>query len=95
MKSILRENSFGLDWLITTIYEENNPFDISDIEVKILNVFQINLLWTKEKVINIKPEDWTWIGDISGRRAQLTPDRIAIIDNIEKQQYSFADKRNS
>ena len=42
-------------------------------------------------MIKIEPEDWTWIGDISGRRAQLTPDRIAIIDNIEKQKYTFAD----
>jgi fatty-acyl-CoA synthase len=42
-------------------------------------------------VIKIKLEDWTWVGDLPGRRAQLTPDRIAIIDNIEKQKYSFLD----
>ncbi len=42
-------------------------------------------------MVKIKPEDWTWIGDLPGRRAQLTPDRIAIIDNIEKQTYSFLD----
>ncbi|MFX0085589.1 MAG: AMP-binding protein [Candidatus Hodarchaeota archaeon] len=42
-------------------------------------------------MVKIKPEDWTWIGDLPGRRAQLTPDRIAIIDNIEKQTYSYLD----
>ena len=33
------------------------------------------------------PEDFSWIGDWAGRRAMLTPNREAIIDNIEKKIY--------
>ncbi len=35
-------------------------------------------------------QDWSWIGDYVGRRAQLTPNKEAIIDNIEKKHYTFA-----
>ncbi|MFW9972249.1 MAG: AMP-binding protein [Promethearchaeota archaeon] len=34
-------------------------------------------------------EDFSWIGDWSGRRALLTPDREAIFDNIEKKTYKY------
>jgi fatty-acyl-CoA synthase len=33
--------------------------------------------------------DWFWVGDWTGKRAMLTPDREAIFDNIEKKSYSF------
>jgi len=33
--------------------------------------------------------DWSWIGDWTGRRAILTPKREAIVDNILKDRYSF------
>ncbi len=42
-------------------------------------------------LVNTDQRDWTWVGDIARRRAQLTPDRIAIIDNIEKNRYTFRD----
>lgn len=35
------------------------------------------------------PGDYSWIGDWAGRRSSLTPDRIAIYDNIEKKSYSY------
>jgi fatty-acyl-CoA synthase len=35
--------------------------------------------------------NFSWVGDLAAKRAELTPDRIAIIDNIEKQEYSFDD----
>ncbi len=35
--------------------------------------------------------DSSWIGDWSGRRALLTPNRIAIIDKIDNKSYTFAD----
>jgi len=35
-------------------------------------------------------QDWSWVGDYAARRAQLTPDKEAIVDNIEKRRYSFA-----
>ncbi len=34
-------------------------------------------------------DDWSWIGDYSARRAQLTPKLEAIVDNIEKKRYTF------
>jgi fatty-acyl-CoA synthase len=34
-------------------------------------------------------EDFSWIGDWAGRRAILTPDRIAIFDYLEKKNYSY------
>ena len=42
-----------------------------------------------------KTKDFDWIGNWSGRRALLTPDREAIFDNIEKKRYSYLelDKR--
>ena len=42
-----------------------------------------------------KTKDFDWIGNWSGRRALLTPDREAIFDNIEKKRYSYRelDKR--
>jgi len=36
-------------------------------------------------------EDFSWIGDWSGRRAMLTPNREAIFDNIEKRLYTYKD----
>ena len=33
--------------------------------------------------------DFSWIGDWSGRRAILTPNQVAIVDNIEKKRYTF------
>jgi fatty-acyl-CoA synthase len=39
-----------------------------------------------EKLIE---EDFSWIGDWSGRRAMLTPNREAIIDNMEKKKYTY------
>ena len=40
-------------------------------------------------------EDWSWIGDWTGRRAILTPNREAIIDNLTGNRYTFEamDKR--
>jgi fatty-acyl-CoA synthase len=35
------------------------------------------------------PKDFAWIGDWSGRRAMLTPNREAIFDNIEKKRYTY------
>jgi fatty-acyl-CoA synthase len=40
-------------------------------------------------VIDLK--DWSWIGDWTGRRALLTPNREAIVDNIQKKRYTFKD----
>ena len=34
-------------------------------------------------------EDWSWIGDWSGRRAILTPKNDAFYDNIEKTNYTY------
>jgi fatty-acyl-CoA synthase len=34
-------------------------------------------------------EEFSWVGDWSGRRAMLTPNREAIIDNVEKKIYSY------
>ncbi len=36
-------------------------------------------------------ENFSWIGDWSGRRAMLTPNREAIFDNIEKKLYTYKD----
>ncbi|MDF1540077.1 MAG: hypothetical protein P1Q69_14375 [Candidatus Thorarchaeota archaeon] len=36
-------------------------------------------------------ENWSWIGDWTGRRALLTPRREAIVDNILKRRYTFED----
>ncbi len=38
---------------------------------------------------NLISEDFSWIGDWSGRRAMLTPNREAIFDNIEKKVYTY------
>ncbi|MHA2423966.1 MAG: AMP-binding protein, partial [Candidatus Thorarchaeota archaeon] len=40
-------------------------------------------------------KDWSWIGDWTGRRALLTPNREAIMDNIQKKRYTYdeMDKR--
>ncbi|TET09923.1 MAG: long-chain fatty acid--CoA ligase, partial [Candidatus Thorarchaeota archaeon] len=40
-------------------------------------------------------EDWSWIGDWTGRRALLTPKKEAIFDNIQNKRYTFEemDKR--
>jgi len=35
------------------------------------------------------PEEFSWIGDWAGRRALLTPNREAILDNIEKKTYTY------
>ncbi len=35
------------------------------------------------------PDEYSWIGDWAGRRALLTPNREAIIDNIEKKTYTY------
>jgi len=40
---------------------------------------------------NLISEDFSWIGDWSGRRAMLSPNREAIVDNIEKKIYTFKD----
>ncbi len=34
-------------------------------------------------------EEFSWIGDWAGRRASLTPNRHAILDNIEKKNYTY------
>jgi fatty-acyl-CoA synthase len=41
--------------------------------------------------------DWSWIGDWTGRRALLTPNKEAIVDNIQKKRYTFdaIDKRGN
>ncbi|MHA2044312.1 MAG: acyl-CoA synthetase [Candidatus Thorarchaeota archaeon] len=36
-------------------------------------------------------EDWSWIGDWTGRRALLTPNKEAIVDNIQNKRYTFQD----
>ena len=36
-------------------------------------------------------EEFSWVGDWSGRRAMLTPNREAILDNIGKKSYSYKD----
>ena len=40
-------------------------------------------------------ENWSWVGNWSEKRAILCPNKLAIIDNIEKREYSFLqmDKR--
>ncbi|MFX1349737.1 MAG: AMP-binding protein, partial [Promethearchaeota archaeon] len=40
------------------------------------------------------PEEFSWIGDWAGRRALLTPNREAIIDNIEKKTYTYKELDN-
>ncbi len=35
--------------------------------------------------------DWRWVGDWAGRRASLTPDRIAIRDNTTSTEYTFGE----
>jgi len=37
----------------------------------------------------ILPDDYSWVGDWSYRRAMITPNRIAIFDNIEKKEYTY------
>ncbi|MHA1909636.1 MAG: AMP-binding protein, partial [Candidatus Thorarchaeota archaeon] len=37
------------------------------------------------------PEDWSWIGDWSGRRALLTPDVEAFYDHTTKTRYTFSE----
>lgn len=34
-------------------------------------------------------ENWSWIGNWSEKRAILSPNKLAIIDNIDKKEYSF------
>ncbi|MFX1332443.1 MAG: long-chain fatty acid--CoA ligase [Promethearchaeota archaeon] len=34
-------------------------------------------------------KDWSWIGDWTGRRALLTPEGKAIVDNIQNEEYTF------
>ena len=34
-------------------------------------------------------QDWSWIGDWTGRRALLTPKTEAIVDNIHHKRYTF------
>ncbi|MBY8997114.1 MAG: long-chain fatty acid--CoA ligase [Candidatus Thorarchaeota archaeon] len=36
-------------------------------------------------------DDWSWIGDWTGRRALLTPKQEAIVDNIQGKRYTFED----
>ncbi|MFX1484537.1 MAG: long-chain fatty acid--CoA ligase [Promethearchaeota archaeon] len=36
-------------------------------------------------------KDWSWIGDWTGRRALLTPKREAMVDNIQRERYTFDD----
>ncbi|MFX1390652.1 MAG: AMP-binding protein [Promethearchaeota archaeon] len=43
---------------------------------------------------NSIPDEFTWIGDWAGRRATLTPNREAILDNIEKKTYTFQELDN-
>ncbi|MGD9397607.1 MAG: long-chain fatty acid--CoA ligase [Candidatus Thorarchaeota archaeon] len=38
--------------------------------------------------------DWSWVGDWTGRRALLTPKREAMIDNILKERYTFQELDN-
>lgn len=45
-------------------------------------------------LVNADQRDWSWIGNIISRRAQITPENIAIIDNIEKKGYTFKDMNN-
>ncbi|MFX1496646.1 MAG: long-chain fatty acid--CoA ligase [Promethearchaeota archaeon] len=40
---------------------------------------------------NIIPDEFNWIGDWAEKRATLTPDREAIVDNIEKNLYTYND----
>ncbi|RLI61314.1 MAG: long-chain fatty acid--CoA ligase [Candidatus Thorarchaeota archaeon] len=39
----------------------------------------------------MKNENWSWIGDWAGRRALLTPDRVAVFDNTTGDSYSYAE----
>ncbi|MFW9975223.1 MAG: long-chain fatty acid--CoA ligase [Candidatus Thorarchaeota archaeon] len=38
--------------------------------------------------------DWSWIGDWTGRRALLTPNREGVIDNIKNKRYTFESMEN-
>lgn len=40
---------------------------------------------------NLIPDEFSWIGDWAERRAILTPNREAIVDNIEKNLYTYND----
>lgn len=37
------------------------------------------------------PRDWSWIGNWAGKRATLTPDKEAFLDNTTDESYTFAD----
>jgi fatty-acyl-CoA synthase len=40
-------------------------------------------------LVKADPQDWSWIGDYAAKRAQLTPKKEAIVDNIGKKRYTF------
>ncbi len=42
----------------------------------------------------MKLNDWSWVGDWTGRRALLTPKRDAMVDNILKERYTFQELDN-
>ncbi|MHA1225836.1 MAG: acyl-CoA synthetase [Candidatus Hodarchaeales archaeon] len=42
-------------------------------------------------LISSNHNDWNWIGDFAAKRALLTPNKVAIVDNIEKKKYTFKD----
>lgn len=44
-----------------------------------------------EYLVQADQQDWSWIGDYAARRAQLSPHKEAIVDNIQKRRYTFSD----
>ena len=63
------------------MYGENGPFiRYSKSEYAMYNIGFKNI-----------PNEFQWIGEWSSRRATLTPNREAIVDNIEKKRYSYKD----
>ena len=38
---------------------------------------------------NLISKEFSWIGDWAGRRASLTPNRIAIFDDVKKKSYTY------
>ncbi len=39
----------------------------------------------------MEDKDWSWVGNLCGRRSQLTPEREAVYDNITKKRHTFAE----
>ncbi|MBD3406581.1 MAG: AMP-binding protein [Candidatus Lokiarchaeota archaeon] len=56
-----------------------------------MEVIPISLKSHFQEMRKMDNEDWTWIGDWSGRRALLTPAKEALVDNVTGTRYSYSE----